>query len=155
VNLDLSANTFTSVPNDAFYNRAPHGNDPKSDYLYLTGVILPDTVTVINNDAFNRCRNIKNVSFPNVLVTIGGSAFYYCDNIVELTIPGSVTTIRDYAFTHCEALRTLTFESGSTTFTKDKSIPRDDQLWDLYNSPTGGAGTYTHPNNDADWVKAK
>ena len=104
----------------------------------LTSIIIPSSVTSIGQSAFNRCPNLKTVTFeagsqvtsigetaftycldltsiniPERVTSIGESAFYNCTSLINVTIPSSVTTIGTYVFAYCSSLQTVTFEEGS------------------------------------------
>lgn len=82
---------------------------------------VPDTVKVINENAFYLCSNLykinfneglekiedkaflkcgglSEVKFPSALKEIGVDSFSYCDSLKEVEIPSSVEKIGDYAF---------------------------------------------------------
>ena len=64
-------------------------------------VVLPDTVTTINDRAFSGLPYMYDIDFGNSVETIGNYAFLSCLNLrasKELVIPDTVTTIGDYAF---------------------------------------------------------
>ena len=69
---------------------------------------IPNTVTAIGDDAFNRCYQLKSITIPNSVISIGENAFEYCQNIETITIPNSVTSIGQYAFYYCSKLKTAT-----------------------------------------------
>lgn len=74
------------------------------DREQCTSVVIPDGVTVIEEEAFEYCENLSSVVIPSSVTTIEREAFYSCKSLKELTIPSSVTAIWKYAFSHCENL---------------------------------------------------
>ena len=52
----------------------------------------------IENNAFARCNNIRNVILPENLKYIGSGAFYTCYDLEVITIPQSVEVIGESAF---------------------------------------------------------
>lgn len=95
-------------------------------------VIIPDSVSVIGEGAFERNKVVENVSFPNSLKSIEKNAFAYCDNLDGVSfksesqlesigiaafndckkmryfqMPDTVSKIENYAFAHCESLREI------------------------------------------------
>ena len=44
-------------------------------------VVIPNTVTTINDKVFQYCKNITSISIPNSVVNIGKDAFSGCDNL--------------------------------------------------------------------------
>ena len=63
----------------------------------ITSVTIPDSVTVIGNNAFSGCESLTSVTIPDSVTTIGDSAFIGC-NMTSVIIPDSVTTIGNSAF---------------------------------------------------------
>ncbi len=80
----------------------------------LIKILLPKGIKKINEEAFYRCENLKEVSLPDGLVEIGEWAF---DNsgITDVIIPESVTTIGDYAFYCCEAITSISIPDSVIT----------------------------------------
>ena len=73
-------------------------------------VILPKTVTSIAPDAFNNCKNLKEVVLSEGLTYIGECAFRMCPLLDNITIPDTVLDIMANAF--CESpLRNLKFQN--------------------------------------------
>lgn len=70
----------------------------------ITGITLPDGVTVIVSNAFKGCSELKNVTLPAALTHIGASAFENCGKLTSITIPATVTEIGAGAFTGCNKL---------------------------------------------------
>ena len=67
-------------------------------------VVIPNTVTSIENDAFYKCSNLKEVSFSDSLISIGSNAFSFDKLIEKAEIPDTVTAIREGAFLGCSNL---------------------------------------------------
>ena len=61
-------------------------------------VVIPNNVTSIGQDAFNRCYSLKSVMIPDGVTSIGRYAFEYCSGLTSVTIPYSVTEIGVGAF---------------------------------------------------------
>jgi len=116
---------ITSIYNGAFYTQSE-----------LTGdIVLPSTVTYIDDFAFYGTKNLHSVTIPEGVTYLGSYAFQYSCIEGELCIPDSVTEIGEYCFEGCENLTgTLKLPSslkkigrvafGSCTgFTGDLVIP--------------------------------
>ena len=48
--------------------------------------IIPNTVTVIDFNAFEECRDLTSINIPEGVTSIGGQAFYACDNLVSVIV---------------------------------------------------------------------
>lgn len=59
----------------------------------IEAVIIPDSVTDIEAEAFYGCKSLKSVKFGKGLKTIGGSAFYNCVQLSSVQLPDSVSKI--------------------------------------------------------------
>ena len=64
----------------------------------LTELIIPNTITKINNYAFINCKGLSNIVFSNSVTSVGRQAFYGCTNLVSIVIQTSITSIDSYAF---------------------------------------------------------
>lgn len=91
---------------------------------------------LIANEAFQECKNLKNVTLPEGLQRIGYHAFYSCRSLESLTIPKSVIRIEAGAFR----------DSGlkNVVFLGDK--PRAD-----VDTFSGVTATVHYPSGNASW----
>ena len=138
-------------------------------YTLLKSIIIPESVTQIEDYAFCGCENLTNITIPQSVTQIGDSAFARCENLTSITIPESVTQIGDYAFSGCENLTSVTipqsvtkigkgvFESCSslTSITIPKSVTQigDYAFWWCYNLTTIYCKAITPPTLDGDIFK--
>ena len=74
----------------------------------LTGITIPDSVNKIGKRAFEGCNRLKTVIIGNNVQEIGSWAFANCARLTNLTIGTGVTSIEDYVFWKCEDLITIT-----------------------------------------------
>ena len=70
----------------------------------VTSLFLPDSVTVIGEDAFDGCSFLTAVDLPGSVRKIGDGAFSGCSSLTSVTIPRGVTVIGEDAFRDCSAL---------------------------------------------------
>lgn len=75
----------------------------------LSGVILPDSVTEIEEYAFDSCANLETAILSKNLTVIGMRAFMSCKALKEITFPASVEKIEFGAFSGCTGLESATF----------------------------------------------
>ena len=74
----------------------------------LTGVIIPASVTNIEDSAFI-ISSLTSLTALNGVVNIGDGSFAGCNNLTNILLPGSVLNIGDYAFSECDLLYSVTF----------------------------------------------
>ena len=75
-------------------------------------VSLPNSVTLIKDNAFVDCFKLTAITIPNSVIEIGDGAFATCTSLTEVSIPDSVTTIGSGAFGGCSKLRSVTIGKG-------------------------------------------
>ena len=114
----------------------------KTDKSY----ILPDSVTMINNEAFYNNKFLINVTLSDNLVSIGYRAFSYCSSLKSVKIPDGVTEIVSATFRGCSSLQSVQIPDsvkyiGHSAFyecTSLKSITIPDSVTEI----TGGDSSY-------------
>ena len=92
--------------------------------LYLNGtlvtdLVIPSSVTSIEDYAFCGCSGLTSVTIPNSVTSIGDYAFWRCSGLTSVTIPNSVTSIGDYAFWRCSGLTSVTIPNSVTSIGAD------------------------------------
>ena len=121
-------NTLTTIGGAAFSNN-----------IYLVNVIIPASVTLIDDSAFANCANLRTLTFeqggtslvigqyafencselsddfalPAYTTEIGSFAFKNCD-FTKFTIPASVSYIGSGAFYNCDMLKNVVFNTNVT-----------------------------------------
>ena len=80
----------------------------------LTGVIIPEGVTMLGCEAFRDCCNLTNIMLPEGLVSISGNAFERCSSLQNIRIPASVKTIGGGAFVDCRNLTDIEILNRTT-----------------------------------------
>jgi hypothetical protein len=66
--------------------------------LSLTDVILPPTLTVLNDGCFYGCANLVNMPLPEGMITLGSQVLQGCTKLVIPSLPKSLTTIGAHNF---------------------------------------------------------
>ena len=82
----------------------------------IKGIILPDTLTTIDDYAFNGCSSLESVVLGNNVEKIGEYAFINCDALSSINLPDSITEIGECAF-NVNNLTEITIPSGLTEIT--------------------------------------
>ncbi len=78
--------------------------------MYLT---IPNSVTLIDRNAFFACSSLTSVTLSNSLTSIGWSAFQGCISLSNIIIPNSVTSIGHSAFYGCSGLTSITISENA------------------------------------------
>ena len=139
INLDISGTTgLAEIPEEAFYEWVPQDVNPCKA---LAGVVLPEGIESINQEAFETCSNLTDIVIPNSVKTIGALAFSNsglasikfgsglesigmrafgdCNSLTKITVPGNVKTIEQLAFWNCKNLEEVVLEEGVQTIGED------------------------------------
>ena len=111
------ANNIIEISNNAFsckyvYDYENFFHDKDED-LFLTKIVIPDSVTKVGDEAFSYL-SLTEVVLPNSLIQIGNSAFLCCSSLTKIVIPNSVTTIGDKAFAGCYSLTEIVISNNVT-----------------------------------------
>ena len=125
--------SITQISSAAFQNKKLVGelripntvtsiqNDAFNGCSALTGdLIIPNSVTEIGNNAFNGCTGFNGtLTLSSNLKTIGDNAFCDCTGFTgDLTLPNSVTTIGESAFAYCGRFTSLKLSDALTVIPK-------------------------------------
>lgn len=97
----------------------------------LEEVILPDTVTTLEDDCFKGCRNLREIHLGANLKNVGAGAFQQC-GIVSLTLPPTLKKLarKSYCSEHqlfdgCDSLKEFRMEGdGDVYFVRDGVLYR-------------------------------
>ena len=114
ITVDESNESYQSIDGNLYTK------DGKTLVRYASGktdssFVIPDIVTIIAANAFNKCGNIENVVIPDSVTSIGDSAFFACDNLKDVTIGNSVTSIGAVTFYGCDKLENVTLGNSITS----------------------------------------
>ena len=113
----IGPNAFAGTP---FLDNAPDGLIVFSGIAYKwkglcpPEVKIPEGVTRIFENAFERCVGLKTVTIPGSVANIESSAFSGCVGLTSLVIPEGVTNIANNAFWGCDNLREVSIPRGLT-----------------------------------------
>ena len=81
----------------------------------LTNISIPNSVEVISDGAFNGCTNLVDVNIPDSVVSIGIESFNECTSLTSITIPNNVTNLFEGAFLNCTNLTSVTIGNNVKT----------------------------------------
>lgn len=84
----------------------------------LTEVTLPDSLTGLPRETFNRCSSLKSIVWGKNISYLGRAALQ-STAFEEVTIPSSVTSIESAVFWSCEKLKKVTIDKNVTSIDSD------------------------------------
>ncbi len=112
----------------------------------LTGITLPENIDCIGNYAFKGCREITSITLPDSLTGIGMAAFKECVGLTDITIPANVLEIGDSAFNSCSGITEFIVDSSNEYFSNFEGVLFDKDKAILIQCPAQKSGIYTIPN---------
>ena len=78
--------------------------------------LLSNSVTSIDDFAFEFCVSLASITIPNNVTSIGLAAFGQCVSLTGISIPSRVTIIRDMAFIGCSSLTSITVDVSNNHY---------------------------------------
>ena len=118
----LTIPSLVTDPNSSIeYTVRAIENNAFQDCSALTNITLPNSLTSIGNFAFFGCSGLNNLTLPNSITSIGIQAFRDCSALTNVTLPNSITSIASQTFQDCSALTNITLPNslisiGETAF---------------------------------------
>ena len=95
-------------------------NSVLKQYTGIGGdVTIPESITKIEDRAFQSCSMLQSVTIPESLTEIAPQTFEFCSTLQRIVIPGSVTAIGECAFFDCKA---LTISAPASSYAKKYAI---------------------------------
>lgn len=76
-------------------------------------IIIPASVTSINQNAFYENKNITSVKIQEGCISIGRQAFKGCTNLHTVNLPTTITSLNTHTFALCPALKNINLENTS------------------------------------------
>jgi len=80
----------------------------------LTSVVIPSSVTTINDLAFSG-SGLKSIQIPNSVIEIKQRAFEGCTNLSSIILPENITEIAYELFYACSSLESIVIPDGVTS----------------------------------------
>ena len=106
------------------------GKKAFAEKYFLTSITLPETIVVIDEEAFRDCWYLQDFKVPSSVTAIGKDAFANCYKITGISLPSAVKTIPEGAFRGCAAMRSVSF-GNQVTGIGNKAFADCNKLADL------------------------
>lgn len=78
----------------------------------IESISLPDSLEVIEEDAFGFCINLTKLDIPDSVTEIGEQAFKNCVNLQKISLSKNITILRRLLFAGCRNLKVLEVPSS-------------------------------------------
>ena len=85
----------------------------------MKSITIPETVTVIGQEAFKNCKNLTEIVLPNSVGRIELGVFYGCSNLKRVKLSNSLQRIPTEAFCYCESLEKIDLPNSISSIGKD------------------------------------
>ncbi len=115
----------------------------------LTNITIGSSVVTIGSNAFYGCGALTNIDFPNSVRIIDGSAFEGCGKLTNISLPNTLVTIGKSAFSGCTGLTNIIIPDSVTTIGED-AFKECSELTSVTlgeNVSTIGQGAFMYCNN--------
>ena len=84
-----------------------------TNWWNLEKVVIPETVTAIDDCAFFGCRSLRSIQIPDSVRSIGYSAFSKCINLVHVELPKNLAAVSWHMFYDCKNLKEITIPENT------------------------------------------
>ncbi|MDO5558289.1 MAG: leucine-rich repeat protein [Oscillospiraceae bacterium] len=133
------SDTILDIPDEI--DGIPVTSIGQSAFLFnntIEKLYIPDSVVMIEKNAFDSCTALTSVRLPSNIGEISPHMFETCVKLQSVDIPEGVTTIGERAFYNCYKLETINFPDSLTTINDKKYEESAFQFtpW-LQNHPAG------------------
>lgn len=95
--------TVTTVQSNAF---------SKND---ITGVVIPNTVTVMGSACFSSCSKLVSADLPDNITSLSDNSFSFCYALKSVDLPEALVSLGDFCFESCGMLETVELPAGVTS----------------------------------------
>jgi hypothetical protein len=74
------------------------------NYVAITRVHLPNSITAIGDNAFEGCEALCEINIPRGVTSVGARAFQGCTSLQRIVLPNTVSKVGLRAFAYCPGL---------------------------------------------------
>ena len=110
----------------------------------LTSLILPNSISSIEDETFKNCSKLSFVQIPDGVNTIGKNAFEWCQSLKALSIPRNITKIGENAFYKAYGVTDMYFNENTNP---------NNLVWDCSGTDEygGAVKTICHVKDKEEW----
>lgn len=101
---------ITTIAKKAFLQKSK----PSQPNVYMKSIILPNSLTHIEDEAFINCKGLESITIPESVIYIGGEVFKHCHGLKSVTLSHFVTTIHIETFAYCVNLESIALPNSVT-----------------------------------------
>ena len=109
----LTSLKISDIASWCIINFADNCSNPLGNHLYSNDKVQKKLVIYLNN------KEITDLVIPNSVTSINNYAFCTWSGLTSVTIPNSVTSIGDYAFSGCSGLTSMSIGNSVTSIGRD------------------------------------
>lgn len=81
----------------------------------VTNLVIPDSVKIIKEHAFEYCQSLTSITFSKELTSIENGAFYGCSQLSTVIFSDSLRSIGDDCFSYCKELTSISLPESVTS----------------------------------------
>ena len=111
---------------------------------------IPNSVTSIDDNAFQGCVRLSGVIIPYAIAAIGDYALSSCTSVTNITVGSGVATIGHDAFPSGTNLVSITVVASNSIYSSLDGVLLNKNATTLIQCPGGKAGSYTLPDSVTD-----
>lgn len=93
----------------------------------LTEITLPSTLRTLGEDAFNACLELKSIILPEGIKTIPARTFLNCESLADISLPSTLESIENFAFCNM-GLSTVKYNGTKSGWDNIKKEGNNDAL---------------------------
>ena len=82
------------------------------EYTSIKSIIIPNSVTTIEDHAFRYLKNLESVTIPDSVTETGYGVFSYSPKLKKVTLPKNLTNIEVSLLAGCESLEKVSIPNG-------------------------------------------
>ena len=120
---------------------------------YLKNILLPNSLTIIEDLAFQGCSSLTSITIPNSVTKVGGGVFYGCSSLESVVLSENISSLPKYYYTefngygNLELEYTYGFFQGCTSLTSIEIPNSINSIGDLAFKGCSSLTSITIPNS--------